>query len=454
MNKWFRLAGVLFVFLLLVGGLFASMQIARADLERRPTLAIQEPVAPMREPAETLATTLTLDIPDMPFETETSETRDLLSYTTYDGDQADLGFSADVSGGSYLQVGITGKHYLSLTSTRTYRQSYQVTVAVSETGGLTDTTTFAVEVSNRPEIDLSYDPWGRLPVVTCTAGTSYDDVFDLDDFASDADYGDIEGFSIVNSLAISAGVSIDAGNYVDINPPSDFKGTIPVEVQVRDTAGLTDTDSFTLTVNIITYVYLPVVLRNYYTVPYLQPIDNPDGDGDYTLEWLYASGDPTSYEIEFSLNDPLFTSAEMGSSGGNSVGSLFNWSGVTQPGTHYWRVRAYSYSTSEYTPWSNVQSIAVGQFAYLVADNESYAFDLIIEIWGNGLSDSTVYSPRTYGYWRSVPVGTYTFRITNELCHPDTRTQQITLANAGAGGAWYRIPMCDPITGPHPTPYP
>jgi len=447
MNKWSRLAGVLFVSLLLVGGLFASMQRARADLARRPTLAISEPVT-------TLATTLTLDIPDMPFETETSKTLDLLNYTTYDGDQADLGFLADVSGGSYLEIGIAGDHYLSMTSTRTYRQAYQVTVEVSDTGGLTDTATFAVEVSNRPEIDLSYDPWGRLPLVTCTAGTSCDDVFYLNDFASDEDYGDIEGFSIVNSLAVSAGVSIDAGNYVDINPPGDFKGTIPVEVQVRDTAGLTDTDSFTLTVNIITYVYLPLVLRNHYNAPLLQPIDNPDGDGDYTLEWLYASNDPVSYDVEFSLNDPLFTSPELGSSGGTSVGSLFNWSGVTRAGTHYWRVRAYSYSTEEYTPWSNVQSTSVSQFAYLVADNESYAFNLTIEVWGNGISDSTIYIPRTYGYWRSLPVGTYTFRITNELCYPDTRTQKVSLANAGAGGAWYRIPMCDPITGPHPDPYP
>lgn len=71
---------------------------------------------------------------------------------------------------------------------------------------------------------------------------------DLWDYAHD-DGGDAAlTFSIVSQAPISAGVSLEANRYLNIHPLADFEGVADVTVQVADTDGLTDTETFQVTV--------------------------------------------------------------------------------------------------------------------------------------------------------------------------------------------------------------
>jgi hypothetical protein len=73
---------------------------------------------------------------------------------------------------------------------------------------------------------------------------------DLWQYASDAQDEDADlTFTISNSPAISAGVTITANRYIDIMPIPDWIGSTEVEIQVEDTDDLTDTDTFIVTVS-------------------------------------------------------------------------------------------------------------------------------------------------------------------------------------------------------------
>jgi hypothetical protein len=88
-----------------------------------------------------------------------------------------------------------------------------------------------------------------LPDQTVPMNGSADNAIDLWSYASDAQDADAAlSFAIINSPAAGAGVSLDANRYIDINPVTDWTGVTDVEVQVQDTAGLTATDSFQVSV--------------------------------------------------------------------------------------------------------------------------------------------------------------------------------------------------------------
>jgi hypothetical protein len=100
-----------------------------------------------------------------------------------------------------------------------------------------------------------------LPDQVVPMNSSADNAIDLWVYTSDAE--DITAtltFTISNTPPISAGVTLDDNHYIDITPISGWTGASEVEVQVQDTGGLTDTDTFSITV--LAHVYLPVVLRN------------------------------------------------------------------------------------------------------------------------------------------------------------------------------------------------
>jgi hypothetical protein len=89
-----------------------------------------------------------------------------------------------------------------------------------------------------------------LPNQSLPVNGSADNAIDLWAYASDVEDADADlTLSIVNSPVVSAGVSIDSNRYIDINPATDWSGTTDVEVQVQDTGGLTDTDTFQVTVS-------------------------------------------------------------------------------------------------------------------------------------------------------------------------------------------------------------
>ncbi len=105
------------------------------------------------------------------------------------------------------------------------------------------------------------------------------------------------------------------------------------------------------------WVYLPIVLRSYGggggapAAPVLNPISNPDGDGNYTVSWTASSG-ATGYLLQEDDN-ASFSSPTTAYSG---AATSTNISGKAA-GTYYYRVNASNtYGTSA---WSNVQSVTV-----------------------------------------------------------------------------------------------
>jgi len=408
----FRLVGTLFVSLLVVGSLLVCLQKAQADSEVPRAPDAPESAVALIAPA---ASTLTISIPDMAIAPDGgTKVIDLWDYTTYDGDKATLVFTAtQTSGGSYLASELTDGHYVSMTSLSSLTPRYaDIEVEVSD-GDLSDATEFEVELNNPPELDFFSGSLNDLPnPVYVYAGEpstlTLDDgetAVSLEYYAYDYEdpYGSNLAFSIVNSPPVSLGISISgtaSGHYVTFDPAGELLGTYPVEVQVQDEVGLTDTDTFTVTV--LQRVFLPLALRHYPPIPTLHPIDNPDGDGLYWVEWDAPIEGFLTYELQYALS-PDFSSAA------SIYRSSESYQAFTMtPGTYYWRVRVGSY------PWSQVQSVTVGNFAYLYIE-PLCAFGLRVELSGNGnyyvQEYGTEYCNETV-YWRSVPAGTYTTKLT------------------------------------------
>jgi hypothetical protein len=90
-----------------------------------------------------------------------------------------------------------------------------------------------------------------LPNQQLSVNDSADDAIDLWTYADDAEDADDElTFSICNAPDPGAGVALDANRYIDIYPTDNWSGTTDVEIQVVDTGGLTDTDSFQVAVGV------------------------------------------------------------------------------------------------------------------------------------------------------------------------------------------------------------
>ncbi|MFQ5400495.1 MAG: M4 family metallopeptidase [Anaerolineae bacterium] len=101
-----------------------------------------------------------------------------------------------------------------------------------------------------------------LPDQTVPENGSVNTAIDLWAYASDAENADPSlSFSIINTPVISAGVSISGNRYIAINPAVGWTGTTSVTVQVQDTGGLVDSDSFNVTVG-THKVFLPTIMNN------------------------------------------------------------------------------------------------------------------------------------------------------------------------------------------------
>jgi hypothetical protein len=104
-------------------------------------------------------------------------------------------------------------------------------------------------------------------------------------------------------------------------------------------------------------VFLPLILKRYPPVPYtpqLSPIENADGDGEYTIWWTeqpsrlsdtYTLQEATDFKFATSLRDVCTTAGQSCLVAGRT------------PGTYYYRVRGHNgWGSGE---WSNTQSVTV-----------------------------------------------------------------------------------------------
>jgi hypothetical protein len=105
-----------------------------------------------------------------------------------------------------------------------------------------------------------------LPDQTLAVNTSRDNAIDLWAYADDAESTDAElSFNIDNSPDPGAGVTLDSDRYIDINPTTDWIGQTAVTVRVTDTLGLSDTDTFQVTVQASAdhSAFLPSIVKSY-----------------------------------------------------------------------------------------------------------------------------------------------------------------------------------------------
>ncbi len=191
--------------------------------------------------------------------------------------------------------------------------------------------------------------------------------------------------------------------FLTFRPERGLMGTYQVEVEAWNYAYMSATD--TMSVTVWQTAYLPGLIKDYPPTVKLLPIDNPDNDGDYYVQWeIYGAG-YSGFEVQYSLNDPNFTNPEIEY---ENYGSHGAW--TPAPGTYYWRVR--SYNSEKNFAWSNVQSLYVGNYAYLYVE-PLCLYGLRIDLTGPGTFSKeydTSYCNDVV-FWRSVPVGTYTTRM-------------------------------------------
>jgi subtilisin family serine protease len=108
--------------------------------------------------------------------------------------------------------------------------------ALVASGAIQDVTNLAPVIAGLPDRILPVD-------------TSLDNAMDLWTYASDTESPDSDlTFTIDNAPDPSAGVSIDSNRYIDINPTSGWIGQTNVTIRVTDPGGLSDTDTFQVTV--------------------------------------------------------------------------------------------------------------------------------------------------------------------------------------------------------------
>jgi len=139
--------------------------------------------------------------------------------------------------------------------------------------------------------------------------------------------------------------------------------SVPYAIQTRatDAAGnVGEIDTITVTVrNKDYFMYMPLICKRwppYPDAPVLNPIGEPDEDGNYTVDWeeAYLAEIYTLQEDD----NANFTTPET-----RYIGTSTYWDAVEKdPGTYYYRVRATnSWGNSL---WSNVESVEVPNPAY------------------------------------------------------------------------------------------
>jgi len=88
-----------------------------------------------------------------------------------------------------------------------------------------------------------------LPDVSTNEDTPKDNAIDLWTYSSDPESSHSAlTYTITGNTNANCGVSIDANDYVDINPVSNWNGISDVTIRVTDPSGLSDSDTFRITV--------------------------------------------------------------------------------------------------------------------------------------------------------------------------------------------------------------
>jgi hypothetical protein len=346
---------------------------------------------------------------------------DFWDFTNYHmADKSGLTYILTQTNGSFsFEFALTGHvgHFTATTISEGRSSDFELSVT---DGDLVSVTTFEVWSSYPPDLDFypAYNPVPN-PFYVTTGRRNFLTLEDGETVVPLGRYGssDIVLYTVGEDTPDLLGTEIITGDYggclytwcyyITFTPLQDSFGTYHVDVTAWDYYALSDTDSITVTV--LQETYLPLMNSTHPPIPTLNAIDNADGDGIYTVRWEPPGEDPAGIHYELQRADnPSFTDADS-----YHTTSAHYFAETLTPGTYYWRVRVTAPSGEDPYPWSNVRSVSVGNFAYLYVE-PLCAFGLRVEIFGPQ-NYSVEYSDDWCGdvdYWRSVPGGTYTTRLT------------------------------------------
>ena len=269
-------------------------------------------------------------------------------------DQADLDYSIHNSPNPGAGVSIDANRYLDVNPRTGWTGSTDVRIRVEDTGGLADTDTFRVTVIEAPVVTVAIDGHqhcsGRITGVnrcyeikstapleatvryyfteTERLGLVLDE---LNVYRYAGDWQQEPGPTGNGSVDLTLGLYVEAQRVESLSP-----------FALDTEAGSANT------------LYLPIAARQEPQAPdapVLNPINNPDGGGSYTVSWQ-PSARATAYTLQ--EDDNIFFSSPTVRYTGPST----SWQASNmRPGFHYYRVRASGVSGD--SAWSDVQSVEV-----------------------------------------------------------------------------------------------
>jgi uncharacterized protein YhfF len=174
---------------------------------------------------------------------------DLWAYAS-DAQSADnlLTFTIDNTPAAGAGVSLDSNRYIDINPATGWTGQTNVTIRVTDPGSLFNIDTFSVIVSATPVNTMP--TLSGLPDQTLLVNTTRNNAIDLWAYASDAQSADnLLTFTIDNTPAASAGVSLDSNRYIDINPATGWTGQTNVTIRVTDPGSLSATDTFSVTVS-------------------------------------------------------------------------------------------------------------------------------------------------------------------------------------------------------------
>ncbi|MGC8863891.1 MAG: Ig-like domain-containing protein, partial [Armatimonadota bacterium] len=165
----------------------------------------------------------------------------LWSYASDETPDADLVFTITGNTSPNCGVSIDSNHYIDISPVANWNGYSDVTIRCTDTGGLWAEDTFRITVLtvNDPPT-LAY-----LPDKLVAKNSSINNAIDLWIYAYDEETSDWNlVYTITGNTNPNCGVSIDAGDYVDINPVAGWTGYSDVTIRATDEGGLWAEDTF------------------------------------------------------------------------------------------------------------------------------------------------------------------------------------------------------------------
>ncbi len=232
-------------------------------------------------------------------DTSLDNTIDLWAYAS-DPETADQLLTFSKTGDTNPDVGVSidSNRYIDINPTADWCGQSDVTIRVTDPGGLWDEDTFSVYVNCPPTLS-------GLPDRSLDQDTSLDNTIDLWAYTSDPESWDILlTFSKTGDTNPNVGVSIGSNRFIDITPTAGWCGWSDVTIRVADPSGLWDEDTFRVTV---TCVNQPPTISGLpdQTLP-------QDTSRDNAIDlWVYAS-DPESWDILLTFSKTEDTNPNVG----------------------------------------------------------------------------------------------------------------------------------------------